>query len=150
MKDTTILWLAVGSAAAGAALLLWKRTDANAPSLPVGDPSKTYGETTKVTLAVPSGWRRATSAEVSAIPDLRLQATSLMNTPGFTSMQYGTLTPFVASDDKTYATWIEQHYHEPEGPVKPWGLHHGVTILAQVSAPSTLSGEWSGIRRRII
>ncbi len=129
-------------------LLLKKRTDVHTtPSIP-SVPPVSYGETTKVTLAVPAGWRRATSAEVSAVPDLRLQATSLMNAPGFTSMQYGTLTPFVASDDKTYATWIEQHYHEPEGPVKPWGLHHGVTILAQANTPSTLADEWSGVRRR--
>jgi hypothetical protein len=47
-------------------------------------------------------------------------------------MQYGTLSPFTASDGKTYATWVEQHYHEPGGAVKPWGLHHGVTLLTKV------------------
>jgi hypothetical protein len=54
-----------------------------------------------------------------------------MNTPGFTSMPYGSLTPFVASNGQTYATWIEQHYHPPGGAAQPWGLHHGVTVLAR-------------------
>jgi hypothetical protein len=82
-----------------------------------------------------------TGSEVSALPELAVQADFLLNTSGFTSMQYGTLAPFTASDGNTYATWIEQHYHEPGGSVKPWGLHHGVTLLAQAS--STLSDEWS-------
>lgn len=146
MKDTTIFWLSVGSAAAGAALLLWKRTGVDVPptppSFPAAEPPKTYGEATKVTLAVPSGWRRVTGSEVSALPELGSQASVLMNTPGFTSMPYGTLTPFSASDGKTYAMWIEQHYHEPGGSTKPWGLHHGVTVLAQAGAPSALADEW--------
>lgn len=143
MKDTTILWLAAGSAIAGGALLLWKRTGVDVrtpPPISGGAPPKTYGEATKVTLSVPAGWRRVTNAEVSALPELGSQANALMNTAGFTSMQYGTLTPFTASDGKTYATWIEQHYHEPGGAAKPWGLHHGVTVLAQAS--STLADEW--------
>jgi hypothetical protein len=95
-------------------------------------PTQTYGEATKVPPSVPSGWRRATSAEVSALPELASHASALMNTPGFTSMQYGTLSPFVASDGKKYATWIEQHFHPPGGAAQPWGLHHGVTVLAAV------------------
>jgi hypothetical protein len=91
-----------------------------------------YGETERVALAVPSGWRRVAYSEVSAVPDLASQAVALRSTPGFSTMQYGTLSPFVASDGLVYATWIEQHYHEPEGPVKPWGYHHGVTLLAQI------------------
>jgi hypothetical protein len=54
-----------------------------------------------------------------------------MNTPGFASMPYGSLFPFVASNGGTYATWVEQHYHEPGGALQPWGLHHGVTVLAR-------------------
>lgn len=46
-------------------------------------------------------------------------------------MPYGTLTPFVASNGQTYATWIEQHFHPPGGALQPWGYHHGVTVLAQ-------------------
>ena len=122
-----LLWLSIGSAVVGATILILskKRTGDVPPPL-----AKTYGETVRVTLSVPSGWRRATGAEVSALPELASQANALMNTPGFTSMQYGTLSPFVASDSKTYATWVEQHYHPPGGAAQPWGLHHGVTVLA--------------------
>jgi hypothetical protein len=61
-------------------------------------------------------------------------------------MPYGTLTPFAASDGNTYATWVEQHYHEPGGAAKPWGLHHGVTLLAQAALIGDLLDEWPGVR----
>ena len=138
MTRKPLVWLAIGGAAAtGLYLVLRKAPSSTAlpppqppPAPPI--PIQTYGETMRVALAVPAGWRRVTSAEVSALPELGAQANALRNTPGFTSMTYGTLTPFVASDGKTYATWVEQHYHEPGGATKPWGLHHGVTLLAQV------------------
>lgn len=144
MKPLT--WLVGGAAVTAVGLLLLKkRTDAHTtPSIPSGAPPQSYGEAKKVTLAVPAGWRRATNSEVSALPELGSQANALMNAPGFTSMTYGSLSPFVASDGNTYATWIEQHFHEPGGAVKPWGLHHGVTILAQSS--SVLADEWPGVR----
>lgn len=122
-----LLWLSIGSAVAGAGIFLIFRKN----SAPPPPPMKTYGEAVQVTLSVPSGWRRATGAEVSALPELATRASAVMNTPGFTSMQYGTLAPFVASNGKTYATWIEQHYHPPGGAAQPWGLHHGVTVLTQ-------------------
>lgn len=135
-------WVAAAGVAVGI-VLLGKRTEAS-PLLPSNEPAKTYGESTKVSLSVPSGWRRASSAEVSALPELSSHANALMNSSGFTSMQYGTLAPFVASDGRTYATWIEQHFHEPGGTAKPWGLHHGVTLLAQTGSGSLLD-EWSGV-----
>ena len=127
MTRESILWIVVGAVATAttAAVLFRKKTPAAAP-MPF------YGEPTKVTLPVPAGWRRATDAEVAALPELSVAANALMSTPGFTSMQYGTLTPFVASDGNAYATWIEQHYHPPGGALKPWGLHHGVTVLAKL------------------
>ena len=117
-----LFWAAIAGGTITGVLLLTRKASA-APLLH-------YGETVPVALAVPAGWRRATNAEVMALPELRTQANALINTSGFTSMPYGTLSPFVASDGKTYATWVEQHYHEPGGAVKPWGLHHGVTLLA--------------------
>ena len=130
-----ILWAAIGGAIALATgLVFFKESTAMRPSPP--PPPKNYGEPVRVTLAVPSGWRRATSAEVSALPELSVAANTLMNTPGFTNMAYGTLAPFVASNGSTYATWIEQHFHPPGGVAQPWGFHHGVTILAQNTANS--------------
>lgn len=120
--------LAAGMTAIGI-ILVTKKSKAQTAA-PTIDP--TFGEQTRVTIAVPSGWRRVTGSEVAALPELGVAANALRNTSGFTSMQYGTLTPFTASDGNTYATWIEQHYHPPGGDLKPWGYHHGVTLLAAV------------------
>jgi len=132
-----LLWGAAAGAAIATVLLVVRQSKSGStpPRFPGSSPApapapKSYGEATRVALAVPAGWRRVSSGEVSALPELGAQANALMNTPGFTSMAYGTLAPFVASNGKTYATWIEQHYHEPGGAAQPWGLHHGVTILA--------------------
>jgi hypothetical protein len=140
-----LAWLVGGAAVTAVGLLLLKKRTCvdTSPSIP-SVPPVSYGETKKVMLAVPSGWRRATNTEVSTLPELGSQARALMNTPGFTSMAYGTLAPFTASDGNSYATWIEQHFHEPGGVAKPWGLHHGVTILAQ--SGSVLADEWPGVR----
>lgn len=126
-----LAWAAVAGGVTAGLLLIARKSSAAPLVSSTTPPPATYGETQRTTLSVPSGWRRATSAEVNALPELGAQANALMNTSGFTSMQYGTLSPFVASDGNTYATWIEQHYHPPGGDVRPWGLHHGVTILAQ-------------------
>lgn len=144
------LGLAAGGATAAVFFLFSRKSSAASTQSAAssGDPipsatNVSYGEKQKVAVAVPAGWRRVTTAEVSALPELGVRANALRNTPGFTSMAYGTISPFTASDGKTYATWIEQHYHEPGGPVKPWGLHHGVTVLAQQDT-SVLSGNFGG------
>lgn len=129
-----LVWAAIGGAITlGIGLLARRASAATSAPPPAPDPTPAptlYGETTRVALAVPAGWRRVTSAEVT--PELSVQANALLNQPGFTSMSYGTLSPFTASDGRTYAAWVEQHYHEPGGTVTPWGLHHGVTLLARV------------------
>ena len=133
-----LLWAAIaGACALGAGLFARKVFTASPvpPPAPEPTPAPTlYGEAIRVALAVPAGWRRVTSAEVSALPELAAVASMLRSTPGFTSMPYGTLAPFVASNGQTYATWIEQHYHPPGGDAQPWGYHHGVTVLAQSGA----------------
>lgn len=153
MRPDPVLLLAAGSAIAGVALLVFggKKTTVVGPRPPAsGIPSTAYGETTRVTLSVPTGWRRVTRAERQAFPELTTHAVALRDTPGFASMNYGSISPFVASDGNTYATWIEQHFHEPGGPAKPWGLHHGVTMLAEVRTPTSplppqiaLADEWN-------
>lgn len=96
-------------------------SDAGAqPDAPV-----TYGEQ-QVTTPFPTGYRRLQQSEVT--PDLAAKATSIRNSPGFTSMQYGTVIPIGGPT----AALVEQHYHEPLGPVKPWGFHHGVTLIQAV------------------
>ena len=131
MKPLAIGLAIVGAAATATSIFLATRKQ-EPPTPEPPEPPKTYGETVKVALPVPSGWRRVTGAEVSALPELVSRAVALRNTPGFTSMTYGTLAPFAASDGGTYATWVEQHYHPPGGVALPWGLHHGVTLLTQI------------------
>lgn len=132
----TLLVASLAAAAASAGVFLLTRKAEAGETLPTPapapPPSPTYGESVVVALPLPPGWRRASAAEVSALPDLAFRAQAVQSMSGFTSMAYGTLGPFVAGDGKTYATWIEQHFHPPGGSVRPWGYHHGVTILAKV------------------
>lgn len=44
---------------------------------------------------------------------------------------YGLEIPF-ESGGKQYVARIEKHFHEPGGPLKPWGEHPGVSVLAVV------------------
>ena len=128
-----LAWAATAGAVTATILTIAKKAQGQTEIMPkTPDEPPTYGEATHVALPVPDGWRRVTNAEVIALPELGAAATALRNTSGFTTMTYGTVTPFVASDGRTYATWVEQHYHEPGGVLKPWGLHHGVTLLAKL------------------
>ena len=45
---------------------------------------------------------------------------------------FGTEIPFSIAD-QNYVARIEQHYHEPGGPMKPWGYHAGVSMFMQVT-----------------
>jgi len=76
----------------------------------------------------PAGWRRLKTAEVT--PRLLAFANSERST--VTQKPYGTIIPFMdTSTGAQYAAMVEQHFHPPGGPVKPWGLHHGITLLAR-------------------
>ena len=128
-----IAWLAIGGVGVVTSLLLLTRRASAATTVasPAPPPPKPfYGETKRVVLFVPNDWRRITNAEATALPELITEANAIRSYPGFTSLPYGTIFPFIASNGKTYATWVEQHHHEPGGPIKPWGYHHGVTLLA--------------------
>lgn len=120
-----IVWGLAALGVVGVALIVKKARGAERA------PESIYGEQTRVALVVPAGWRRVSSSEVAALPELRAHASALL--PTIAALPYGTLTPFVASDGRTYATWVEQHYHEPGGSAQPWGYHHGVTILARTT-----------------
>lgn len=140
-----LLWIGASVASIATLLLITRKVKAGPVLEQQQLAPKSYGESAKVTLSIPAGWRRTTNAEVSALPELAGQANALRSSTGFTSMAYGSLTPFTASDGRTYATWIEQHYHEPGGVARPWGLHHGVTLLSQAGS---LSDEWQEARIR--
>ena len=46
---------------------------------------------------------------------------------GYSDAAYGTEVPFEI-DGHRYIGRIEEHYHEPGGPKRPWGRHRGVTV----------------------
>lgn len=69
---------------------------------------------------IPTGWRRATQAELnSAAYDLALKRVKKPGDPGTFIIENG------------WGSLTEWHYHEPNGPMKPWGWHRGITILKQ-------------------
>jgi Putative peptidoglycan binding domain len=36
----------------------------------------------------------------------------------------------------SFVARIELHYHEPNGPIKPWGYHHGVSLFREMKTES--------------
>lgn len=72
-----------------------------------------------------TGWRRMTDAEVT--PELGDMAQQILREHH--GDPYGTVVPFW---DDEYAGLVEEHYHEPGGPVRPWGFHPGVSLLRRV------------------
>jgi hypothetical protein len=73
-------------------------------------------------IPIPAGWRRAAQKEVTkdalAFANWRVKN---LGQPG----------DFVTRETPTgvFGALTEWHYHEPNGPLKPWGWHRGVTIL---------------------
>lgn len=48
---------------------------------------------------------------------------------------YGSEYPF-ALDGRRYLARLEEHYHEPGGPLRPWGYHPGISLFV-AAAPDT-------------
>lgn len=70
----------------------------------------------------PAEYRRAKTAEVTPLGQAR--ARELV----FGDSKLGDFVRF-SDNGREYAIIIEPHYHEPGGPVKPWGVHKGATLL---------------------
>ena len=79
------------------------------------------GNQSRQPVGIPGGWRRMTGAEAG--PYAGAARSVLSSSAG---AAYGTVIPI----DSGVAAFIEQHCHEPGGPVKPWGYHRGVTLIA--------------------
>jgi peptidoglycan L-alanyl-D-glutamate endopeptidase CwlK len=71
--------------------------------------------------------RRLTSSEVT--PAISAQAKRIIREHH--QDEFGTEIPFQA-DDQEYVGRIEEHFHPPGGPIKPWGHHPGVSVFAVV------------------
>lgn len=87
-----------------------------------GDPF--CGNEERHPVAVPGGWRRTKRGEEGAPVSA---ARGILSSHG--KAPYGTLVPI----DATHAALIEQHCHEPGGATRPWGYHHGVTLLTRAA-----------------
>lgn len=58
-------------------------------------------------------------------PEIAQRAREILD--GNSGAPFGTEVPFEI-DGQTYIGRIEEHYHEPGGPRRPWGRHRGVTV----------------------
>jgi hypothetical protein len=71
--------------------------------------------------------RRLRNSEVT--PAISAEAVRILHT--YRPMPIGFQVPFTA-DGREYVGRIELHYHPPGGPMRPWGPHKGVSVLAVV------------------
>lgn len=76
--------------------------------------------------------RRLTNTEVT--PDISKQARRIITEHHRDA--FGTEIPF-QSDGREFVARIEEHYHPPGGPMKPWGHHPGVSVFVVVVGPAT-------------
>jgi hypothetical protein len=74
------------------------------------------------TINVPQ--RRAVRGE-EMTPEIAQRAREILD--GHRDVAFGTEVPFEI-DGQGYIGRIEEHYHEPGGPRRPWGRHRGVTV----------------------
>lgn len=71
--------------------------------------------------------RRITNSEVTAAVSAAAKAIIKQHHQA----AFGTEFPFQA-DGLAFVARIEEHYHPPGGPIKPWGHHPGVSVFAVV------------------
>jgi len=96
------------------------------PAVPATTTEKVSPKGTKVafagTVGVPQ--RRAVRGE-EMTPEIAQRAREILDANR--DAAFGTEVPFEI-DGHPYIGRIEEHYHEPGGPRKPWGRHRGVTV----------------------
>jgi len=73
---------------------------------------------------IPGGWRRLKGGEATG----ELISFAQQTLGAHSRAPYGSL---YVHPGAQYAAMIEQHCHGPGGPTRPWGRHHGVTLLAK-------------------
>ena len=86
---------------------------------------RTYEAGPPQVIPMPAGWRRMSGEEVG--PEESAFAKAALRTKGTPgNQQLGTMT-----DGTEVMALTEWHYHQPQGPVRPWGWHHGITLLVR-------------------
>jgi hypothetical protein len=85
------------------------------------DKASHLAENAQIREQVPAGFG---GVKGGVSPEVGGKAAEVLN-----QMPFGSVTPFESSNGKQYVAVKEWHYHEPGGPLKPWGWHPGVSIL---------------------
>jgi hypothetical protein len=93
-----------------------------APPAPIKASSKTSKQAFAGTTNVP---QRRPVAGAEMTPEIAQRARAILDENS--GAPFGTEVPFEI-DGQSYIGRIEEHYHEPGGPKKPWGRHRGVTV----------------------
>lgn len=73
-------------------------------------------------------YRRLRDNEVT--PALSVEAKRLLTL--YWKEPFGSEYPFDL-EGRSYIARVEQHFHPPGGPLKPWGYHAGISLLVAVS-----------------
>lgn len=119
MQKKVLIWVLGSASVGGLALFLTRRAaEVNLDQPVVND---------KVQTQTPEGFRRVKQAEVT--PPLTEIAKQVL--AAFGKSPLGTQVPFTYQNADMMAI-IEQHYHEPGGPLKPWGPHKGVSLFVRM------------------
>lgn len=79
---------------------------------------------------LPEGYRPISSAEALASPAILKAARTFIDSNVRAGKPIGT-TQYMTVDGKNILLTIEPHYHEPNGPTKPWGWHKGCSVSIQ-------------------
>jgi hypothetical protein len=104
-------------------LLLAPSTCSRTKSRPAGP--ATQGTPGRVLAGLTEGPRRQPLRPEETTPAIEKRAKEILDANHDAAM--GTEVPFEI-DGGAYVARIEEHYHEPGGPLRPWGHHRGVTV----------------------
>lgn len=110
-----MLWWFLAAGATAAAILQTKRARAR---------SETELPRPLQVFPWPPEYRRAKTAEVTAA------GTAKAREVVFGPSKFGDVVLFT-EEGRGYAIVVEEHWHLPGGPVKPWGIHKGATLLVK-------------------
>ncbi len=129
LSKTETLW-ALGAAGVGAFLLLSKRPQSAIDKVTATDGPSPFDPT------VPAEFRDfkpPTMPGYSRMRDADVPASVRPKLPPLLVSPLGTITK-LPTDGRDIAAVIEAHFHEPGGPVKPWGWHKGVSLYERKGA----------------
>lgn len=93
---------------------------------------------------LPSGYRAIKNSEALADPAILKAARTFIDKQVKLSAPLGTR-EFKVINGKQLLFTVEPHYHEPNGPTKPWGWHKGASVSINPTpapAPAPSKGWW--------